>query len=311
MDFVVIGLGLSALALLTGLTLLCLVAPRWFRKAGVPHPGDAAYARAQAGERRALGQGFLCVGAILLLATLGGISANLTDKAGAYLIASITTVAMLGLYGWDLLYRRQHPVPRRRRPARTQKTTSADDGAVPAAEVSQAPPAAQTTVARRRVLPARQRTVPVAHTAAKPHADSDAAAEAEPHVPAAVEPDSSATDAPEAHDATPEVVPEHEGAEDEAVAADATAADAEPVEDDEPADETPPASEPAEAAQIHPEPVPIANFQANGAGSASPEPEPEPEFVPNGDDRVIALFPTAAARRSRIIADQNDPDDQS
>jgi hypothetical protein len=91
---------------LTGLTLLCLVAPRWFRKAGVTQPGDAAYARAQAGERLALGQGFLCVGAVLLLTTLGGISAGLGDKAGAYLIATMTTLTLLGLLGWDLLYRR-------------------------------------------------------------------------------------------------------------------------------------------------------------------------------------------------------------
>ena len=134
MDFVVIGLGLSALALLTGLTLLCLVAPRWFRKAGVAQPGDAAYARAQAGARHALGQGFLCVGAVLLLTTFGGISAGLADKAGAYLIATMTTLAALGLFGWDLLYRRQHPIPVRRRaaPARA-KQTAQDPPAVPSA----------------------------------------------------------------------------------------------------------------------------------------------------------------------------------
>ena len=37
----------------------------------------------------------------------------------------------------------------------------------------------------------------------------------------------------------------------------------------------------------------------------------EPEALPHGDDRVIALFPTAAARRSRTIVAPTDPDGQS
>ncbi|MEZ4564343.1 MAG: hypothetical protein R2853_16555 [Thermomicrobiales bacterium] len=182
MDFVVTGLGLSALALLTGLALLCLVAPRWSRKSRAAHPEDGAYARALAGERSALGQGFLCVGAVLLLATLGGISAGLADKTGAYLVAAMATVALLGLFGWDLLYRRQHPLPRRRRVAPT-RPIPADAEAAPAAVASTPPtgsPATTATTVRRRVLPARQRVAPAPPPPSA--AESLTAAEREPDV---------------------------------------------------------------------------------------------------------------------------------
>ena len=57
----------------------------------------------------------LVSGAVLLLVTLGGITANLPDRTGAFLIASVATVAAVGLLAWDFVYRRQHPTPPRRR----------------------------------------------------------------------------------------------------------------------------------------------------------------------------------------------------
>ena len=316
MDFVVIGLGLSALALLTGLTLLCLVAPHWSRKAGVAQPGDAAYARAQAGERHALGQGFLCVGAVLLLTTLGGISAGLADKTGAYLIATVTTVAVLSLFGWDLLYRRQHPIPQRRRaaPARAQRAAEHTAGTHPAG-----PTAQHVANGRRRVLPARPRgsqAAPPATAAAEPALLTAG----DGHAPGVIEPpadmlepapdiaDPETQSSSEAEPAPPAEAPEP----DSGATGDATASP--PTES---VSEATAGGEPVPDAAAVPEPAALAPATSNGTGdqAASPAPEPEPgpgpDMVPHGDDRVIALFPTAAARRGRTVVAPMDPDDQS
>lgn len=304
MDFVVIGLGLSALALLAGLALLCLISPSWFRKAGPAKPDDAAYARAMAGERHALGQGFLCVGAVLLLTTLGGISGGLADKTGAYLIAAMTTVALLGLVGWDALYRRQHPVPRRRRVATVKANPATDSSATtrPAA-LAPATLTPATTTVRRRVLPARQRTAPAGVPAAAEGAPLDfgygevdhSAAEdlafAAP-LPAADGPDAAATVAVEsAPSATEDLEPEAPAAAQEANATSATNPEGEPASAP---DEEQPTATPG-AAEVAP--------QGDAAASAAPEPvtatDTMPDFDENhfGDDKVIALFPTAATRR--------------
>ncbi len=304
MDFVVIGLGLSALALLTGLTLLCLVAPRWFRKAGAVHPGDAAYARAQAEERQALGQGFLCVGAVLLLATLGGISAELADKAGAYLIASVTTVAALGLFGWDVLYRRQHPMPPRRRAA-PLSVKPADE------EATSLLPAAMTTLVRRRVLPARHRVMPaataLATSSAIPAADSTAAGDERPRA-VVLEPVGETTiTQPSGGDAA--FAP---GGQTPAV--DATAIpEADLGELEEPVSHSTEAGAPDAIAPVLAEPVQLPTKSDNGTVkiAVGPAPEAEPDLASHGDDRVIALFPTAAARRSRSVTAPMDPDGQS
>ena len=316
MDFVVIGLGLSALALLTGLTLLCLVAPRWFRRVGVAQPGDAAYARAQAGQRHALGQGFLCVGAVLLLTTLGGISAGLADKAGAYVIASMTTLGALGLLGWDLLYRRQHPIPARRRAASVRpKQASEATPDVPSAD-SPALSHTPTTTVRRRVLPARQRVVPAAQPVGSlaapsvaPEEDVQRAVEEDrpgeatlKSLTGSAEPQVAASDAvtPDAEDygTTPET----------RATADMAAGD--PQED---APETTDNEEPAVVEAGRPELKPLEPANTNGAvdpEASAPTPI-ETDVLPHGDDRVIALFPTAAARRSRTIVAPPDPDGQS
>lgn len=296
MDFVVIGLGLSALALLAGLALLCLVSPSWFRKAGPAKPDDAAYARAMAGERHALGQGFLCVGAVLLLTTLGGISGGLADKTGAYLIAAMTTVALLGLVGWDVLYRRQHPVPRRRRVA-TVKANPATDGSATTRPATLAPvtPTPATTTVRRRVLPARQRAAPAGLlTAAEVapldfgYGEVDRSAAEDLAFAAADGPDAAATVAVEsAPSATEDLEPESPAAAQEANATSATNPEGEPASA--PDEEQPTAMHGAAEVAL----------QGDAAASAAPEPVTMPDFDENhfGDDKVIALFPTAATRR--------------
>lgn len=317
MDFVVIGLGLSALALLTGLTLLCLVAPRWFRKAVVAQPGDAAYARAQAGARHALGQGFLCVGAVLLLTTLGGISAGLADKAGAYLIATMTTLAALGLFGWDFLYRRQHPIPVRRRaaPARAKRTAQ-DPPAVPSAASPVMSPAPSTTV-RRRVLPARQRTDPAAQaitaTAAPFETQDDdvqhAGEEQRPEEDNLLEFPGGSPELPiiTSDGPTPEA-PDQSSVTD--TRASGEMAEGDPQENGRARVD---AEAPTVVAASRPEPESLEPAKTNGVAdpTASSSPFVEPEALPHGDDRVIALFPTAAARRSRTIVAPTDPDGQS
>ena len=312
MDFVVIGLGLSALALLTGLTLLCMVAPRWFRKSRAVQPADAAYARALAGERHALGQGFLCVGAVLLLATLGGISAGLADKAGAYLVAAMTTVAALSLFGWAVLYRRQHPVPQRRRmaPARAKPAPAEDPATADAATTPTGAPEATTTTVRRRVLPARQRVSPISQPTAtavagvaleiEPASEGEGAHAEAPEGVAKVEA-SLATAGSEAKE-SPEPIGVADAQEESSAAQ--TEAPVAPVS------EEPVVEDASEGAADLPEPTPLLLTQANGAAepAAASAAETEPDLMPDGDDRVIALFPTAAARRSRIIVAPTDPD---
>jgi hypothetical protein len=315
-DFVVIGLGLSALALLTGLTLLCMVAPRWSRKSRAVQPADAAYARAQAGHRRALGQGFLCVGAVLLLATLGGISAGLTDKAGAYVLAAMTTIAALGLFGWDLLYRRQHPVPQRRRaaPARAQ-TVAAEPTTSLSAESPTGSPAATTPTARRRVLPVRHPAAPARQSAPAAVATAEITVD-DDHVPEGPE-TPSAVQAHETEIAEPPVAASTEAGPEpvdhEPAAATEATGDPLPDQNEEAVKEEPVAAEPDEVATELPEPVPFPSTQTNGATgpAAAPASGAEPEFAHDGDDRVIALFPTAAARRSRMIVAPADPDGKS
>ena len=315
MDFVVIGLGLSALALLTGLTLLCMVAPRWFRKSRAVQPADAAFARALAGERHALGQGFLCVGAVLLLTTLGGISAGLADKAGAYLVAAMTTVAALGLYGWSMLYRRQHPVPQRRRaaPARVQPATAEVPATAEAATTQTGAPEATTTTVRRRVLPARRRIAPASQPVTataegvaleiEPAPESDVAhdeaLEGVAEVAASLATASSEA-APGLESPEPSVAP---GVQ-EAPSAARTEDTAAPVSD------KPIVEDASDVAAELPEPVPFPPARANGAGepAAASATETEPDLMPDGDDRVIALFPTAAARRRNMIVAPTDPD---
>lgn len=308
MDFVVIGLGLGALALLAGLALLCLVAPRWSRRAAAAtHPADAVYARAVGAERQATGQSLLAVGGVLLLTTVGGVSAGLDDKTGALVLSSVATVAALGLVGWDALYRRQHPRPPQRRTA--PLPVSREAAAPLPIPAQEAAPTATTTTVRRRVLPARQRTV----SSPSPVGSATMA-----QAPAA---DEAPAEASQSADRTP---PEPTTAPAETSADGAASAAATAVQEAEEAfpelrDVAPPLPDmepmPAEVAPAPPGDTGDGSATVAAAAGAEPaEPDsaptslPGPEALPYGDDKVIALFPTADARRRPTSVTPSGPD---
>lgn len=112
-DFVVVGLGLGALALLGG---VCLFgwAGRWERDANrATTRQDAVHFSAMATWRRDAGQALLGAGSAILLATIGALAGSLTDQTGAFLVTTTATVAALGLLLWAYLYRSRHPIPPR------------------------------------------------------------------------------------------------------------------------------------------------------------------------------------------------------
>jgi hypothetical protein len=119
-DFVVVGLGLGALGILLGVTLLGWVAGRWERDGRVAAPDEAAYYLAVAVNRQGAGQALVFAGGAILLATIGALAGSLDDQTGAFLVATTATVALLSLLIWAWLHRVRIPAPfRHRRPAPT------------------------------------------------------------------------------------------------------------------------------------------------------------------------------------------------
>lgn len=116
MDFVVVGLGLGALAILAGVILLGWVTGRWQRVAATAAtPDEVRYARAMAGNRQSAGQALLCAGGAILLATIGALAGSLDDQTGAYLVTTTATVAAVGFLIWEHLSRLRSPLPSRPR----------------------------------------------------------------------------------------------------------------------------------------------------------------------------------------------------
>jgi hypothetical protein len=123
-DFVVVGLGLGALGVLSGVITLGWLAERWARAAAsVTVPEDRAYATAMATARRGLGQALIGAGSAVLIATAGALVGSLDDRTGAYLVTTTVTVASLGLLLRAYLDRSRHPLPPRRRPRQTSATS--------------------------------------------------------------------------------------------------------------------------------------------------------------------------------------------
>lgn len=118
MDFVVVGLGLGALAILSGVVLLGVLAGRSRRAAArAASPAEAAYSHGVADGHSASGQGLLWAGGAILLATVGALAGSLDDRTGTLLVSTTATVAALGLLLRAYLYRARNPRPRRPRPA--------------------------------------------------------------------------------------------------------------------------------------------------------------------------------------------------
>jgi hypothetical protein len=118
-DFLVVGLGLGALSILSGIVMVTLMVWRWERAARrATVPEERRYHVACAGSRNASGQALIVVGVVILLATIGAVAGSLDDRTGSLLVATTATVAGLGLIVRDFLYRARNPMPRRPR-ART------------------------------------------------------------------------------------------------------------------------------------------------------------------------------------------------
>lgn len=116
MDFLVVGLGLGALSILSGITMVTLVVWRWQRATQrATLPEEQRYFVACAASRNAAGQALIAAGAAILLATIGAVAGSLDDRTGSLLVATTATVAALGLIVRDFLYRSRNPMPRRPR----------------------------------------------------------------------------------------------------------------------------------------------------------------------------------------------------
>lgn len=121
MDFVVVGLGLGALAMLLGVVMLAWVAPRRARLARDAPPVEARRCLALAANRRGVGRALIYAGAAIFLATIGGLAGSLDDRTGAYFVATTATVAALGLLVWGYLDHLRNPIPP---PARVRDAAS-------------------------------------------------------------------------------------------------------------------------------------------------------------------------------------------
>src|SRR5215212_9860501 len=115
-DFVVVGFGLGALAVLLGVVMLGWLAPRAQRAAArTPSPDDAVRCQAIAAEHRGTGQAFLSAGGAMLLVTVGALAGSLDDRTGALLVTATATIAAGGILLAGYFQRVRNPVPPRRR----------------------------------------------------------------------------------------------------------------------------------------------------------------------------------------------------
>lgn len=229
MDFVVVGLGLGALALLGGVFLAGWSSWHWARQAASATTAEeAAHLAAVAATRRGAGQALLGAGSAVLLATIGALAGSLTDQTGAFLVVTTATVAALGFLFWAYLHRLRSPIPPRpvhaarsarqpangpdpARPRAPEPLVAPMAAALPtdaaAADQSPSAPAQETESVAAPPLSA------VAHET-DPRADDDAALEPEPAATPELnpEPDPEPDTEPEPE---PEPAPAPEASEDE------------------------------------------------------------------------------------------------
>ena len=120
MDFVVVGLGVGALAILLGLTSR-EAGPRWW-----PLGRDQPLVPAEQARRLAIGRAGRAGGLVLCLAggaivvvTIIALGLSLSDQAGAILVMATISVTVLAGVAWAALYvARYHPRPLPRTPGR-------------------------------------------------------------------------------------------------------------------------------------------------------------------------------------------------
>ena len=153
MDFLVVGLGLGALAILGGIVMVTFLAWRAERAAQrATRSDEQQYHAAVVASRNAAGQALIAAGAVILLATVGAVAGSLDDRTGSLLVATTATVAAIGLVVRDFLYRARYPMPRRprARPLETPLTDSpARTAPLPAVPVAVAPVAVATAGERQ------------------------------------------------------------------------------------------------------------------------------------------------------------------
>lgn len=152
MDFVVVGLGVGALAVLLGLTIRELGSRWWSLAPGVPLSSPDQVRRLAIGRvSRAGGSVLSLAGVLILIATIVAIGLGLPDRTGAIVVMAVVTVAVLGTVAWGAIYAFRHHPPaarpaRRPRPpaeaipdqppslAGTIDATFANDDRLPAAD---------------------------------------------------------------------------------------------------------------------------------------------------------------------------------
>ena len=129
MDFVVVGLGVGALAILLGLTSR-EAGPRWW-----PLRRDQPLAPAEQARRLAIGRAgragglVLCLaGGAIVVATIIALGLNFSDQAGAILVMATISVTVFAGVAWGALYvARYHPRPLPRTPGRRTAPESRPD----------------------------------------------------------------------------------------------------------------------------------------------------------------------------------------
>jgi hypothetical protein len=109
-DFVVVGLGLGACAVLAGVILLGWSLPRAEGiVAAASDPDAIARGDAAVAATRGAGQVMLSAGGAIFLATAGALAGSLDDRTGAFLVVTTVTVAALGILVWG--YRNRNRIP--------------------------------------------------------------------------------------------------------------------------------------------------------------------------------------------------------
>ncbi|MCC6315827.1 MAG: hypothetical protein IT337_17655, partial [Thermomicrobiales bacterium] len=117
MDFVVVGVGIGALAILLGL-IVRDAGSWWVRRAASRAPTDPRRTRTLHGVCRAAGRALALDGLVLLAVTAVALFAGWSDRAGATAVMLALAIVLLGSIGWAFRYTQRHYSRPPRRSAR-------------------------------------------------------------------------------------------------------------------------------------------------------------------------------------------------